>query len=201
MVQRHSLAQRLGKMQNVYNVHTIWFVKHKDFIDVLEHDFVVVGLSVQLREVWVKIKRVVATWNDHWQVLDRRHDFSGEFSDVSFLVNFLIKQLCSRHVVIVFGAFFVLSLLLLLLSSSALFLGFLCCASLLTLFLIQVELVVGDMEAHFAKNVAITDLISTKGKEHVRLRAKCKLTLRHLKRIPRQPRFCRLRLKELYPCI
>ena len=51
MVQGHSLAQRLGKMQDVNNVHTIWFVKHEDFIDVLKHDLVVVGLSVQLREV------------------------------------------------------------------------------------------------------------------------------------------------------
>ena len=76
-------------------------------------------------------------------------------------MNFIIEQLCSRHVIFILGAF-LLGTLFLFFTLSFLLLCFLSFLSLEALFLVDVELVVGHVEAHFAENVAISDFVRAK---------------------------------------
>lgn len=57
-------------MQDINNMDAIRLLQHKNFVDVLEHDLVVMRLSMQLSEVGVEIERIVTARNQHRQVLD-----------------------------------------------------------------------------------------------------------------------------------
>jgi hypothetical protein len=72
-VNGEALAEGLVKLQQVYNVLTIWLLEHENPVDVLEHDLVIVGFAVQLAEVAVKVQTVVSPRNQHWQVLNARN--------------------------------------------------------------------------------------------------------------------------------
>jgi len=80
-------------------------------------------------------------------------------------VNFLIKQLCSCHVIfaLIFTLFGRCRLLFLFLTSCGcllcLFLFPLFCFLCFFLFQVDIELVVWDVEAHFTEDVAISDFI------------------------------------------
>lgn len=57
-------------MEELDHVHAVGLLEQEDFADVFEHDFVIMGLAVELAQIRVEVKRVVATGDQHWQVLD-----------------------------------------------------------------------------------------------------------------------------------
>ena len=44
---------------------SIWLLEHEDSVDVFEHDFIVVCLSVKFAKVAVEVKTVVSARNQH----------------------------------------------------------------------------------------------------------------------------------------
>lgn len=71
MMQGVALSQGLIQLQQVDHVNSVWLLQQKDLTDVFEHDLVVVGLTMQLCKVLVKLKAVVASRDQHRQILYR----------------------------------------------------------------------------------------------------------------------------------
>lgn len=143
-------------MQQVHHVNAIGFLEKEDFVDVLEHDFVVVGLAMKLCKVRVEVQAVVTTRDQHGNLGDRSYDLTRKLANVRFLVNFGVEQLGCSHVIVVIGVRFLFSILVLLVP------GFATLFALLLFFLpVFVELVVWHVESHFAQNVANCGLSST----------------------------------------
>jgi hypothetical protein len=55
VVQRESLPQGLVQLQKVDHVYTVWLLEQEDFVNVAVHDFIVMGLTMQLRKVRVEV--------------------------------------------------------------------------------------------------------------------------------------------------
>lgn len=58
------------------------------------------SLSMQLAQIRVKVKAVVAAGNQHRKILDRTDDLAGELADICALNNFLVEELGGCHLVI-----------------------------------------------------------------------------------------------------
>jgi len=119
-------------------VNPVWLLKQKNLVDVFEQNLVVVRFTVQFGESTIKIKGVISSWDHHRQVLDAGDDCPSELPDVSFLVDFVVKDLGCSHLFVVF--LFAVSLLL----------------TVCILFShIRIKLIVGHVESHFTQDVPL----------------------------------------------
>lgn len=53
-------------MEELDHVHAVGLLEQKYFADVFEHDFVIMGLPVELAQIRVEVQRIVATGDQHW---------------------------------------------------------------------------------------------------------------------------------------
>lgn len=121
-------------------MNAVRFLQKENFINILEHNFVVVCFSVEFGKVTVKVQTVLSARYHHRQVLDASDNSSRKLSNISFFMQFFVKKLSWSHIFITIQFLIALSYILLLF--------------LLLFFVILVQLIVWNMESHFTKNVS-----------------------------------------------
>lgn len=95
-----TLPKRLIKLQKIDHVNSVWLLEQEYFVDILEHYFVVVSLSVQFRKIAIKVKTIVTAWDQHGKILNTGYDRVRKLANISFGVYFILKVFCGSHFII-----------------------------------------------------------------------------------------------------